>query len=59
MQSKSKILYPIAIATTLVIGIFVGRTFSTNSNNYGNNKLKQLFDLISEKYVDTEKGVDR
>lgn len=53
MQSKSKIFLPIIISIVLVLGIIIGNIFSTGNGGYGNNKLNQLFDLISEKYVDT------
>ena len=41
------------ISIVLVLGIIIGNIFSTGNGGYGNNKLNQLFDLISEKYVDT------
>ena len=52
-QFNSKKFTPIIIALSIILGIWIGQTFSTNSSSNIPNKLNSILSLITDKYVDT------
>ena len=51
-QFNSKKFTPVIIALSIIFGIWIGRSSSTNSTSYLPNKLGYILNLISNKYVD-------
>ena len=51
-QFNSKKSTPVIIALSIIFGIWIGRSSSTNSTSYLPNKLGYILNLITNKYVD-------
>lgn len=51
-QFNSKKFTPVIIALSIIFGIWIGRSSSTNSTSYLPNKLGYILNLITNKYVD-------